>query len=130
MKYILILILITVVFTTHAQIRSRNASIHNAFMERAPAQPQKELSLLQTWFKGDPQRSYRMSVPLLTHKISPALITTDAYWAGYMTTQSLRKGKFCTYYYWDVQGNLRESRFFVDVNRKNKYSFKIVVPRL
>jgi hypothetical protein len=95
----------------------------------APTTPHRDLSLFQTWFEGDPQQYYRMSVPVLMHKISP-LLTTNAYWAGYMTTQSMRKGKFGTYYFWDVQGNLRESRFFVDVNRKNKYSFKIVVPRL
>lgn len=129
MKYVLILILVTVAFKMYGQIRNRNVVIPNAFTENLPVPSEKSPSLLQTWLKGDDQRFYRLSVPLLTQKATTTSFTTDAYWTGYMTTQSMRKGKLGTYYFWDVQGNLRESRFFVDVNRKNKFSFKIVVPR-
>lgn len=53
----------------------------------------------------------------------------DSYYMGTMTTQSYNHGKMGTFYYWDVQGNLRESKFFLDIAGKNKRGLKLVFPR-
>jgi hypothetical protein len=80
--------------------------------------------------KADQQRYYRLSVPVFTQRgLTGSQIPSTSYWTGYVTTQSFRNGKVGTFYYWDIQGNLRESRLFFDVKRKNKYSFKLVFPR-
>ena len=129
MKLILIALMSLAFFTSSAQIRTRWTPVKNAFTETTSVKPSRQLSSLHNWLLPEAPRSYRFSKPILTHFTSHGLAATSSYWAGSMTTQSLRKGKMGTYYLWDVQGNLRESRFFLDVNRKNRYSFKIVVPR-
>ena len=48
------------------------------------------------------------------------------YWMESMTTQSYNQGKLGTYYIWDVQNNLRESRMFLDIAGKNKRGLKLV----
>lgn len=53
----------------------------------------------------------------------------ESYYMGTMTTQSYNQGKLGTFYYWDVQGNLRESKFFLDIAGKNKRGLKLVFPR-
>lgn len=53
----------------------------------------------------------------------------NSYWLTRMTTQSINKGKMGTNYFWDHQGNLRESRFFVEVGGKRKPGLKLVFPR-
>lgn len=53
----------------------------------------------------------------------------ESYYLGTMTTQSYNQGKLGTFYYWDVQGNLRESKFFLDIAGKNKRGLKLVFPR-
>lgn len=50
------------------------------------------------------------------------------YWANSVTTQSYGKGKWGTMYFWDVQGNLRESKGFIDIAGKNKRGIKLVFP--
>lgn len=50
------------------------------------------------------------------------------FWTGIVTTMSFNKGKFGTFYYWDVQGNLRGTRGFIDISGKNKRGFKLVFP--
>ena len=50
------------------------------------------------------------------------------YWANSVTTQSYGDGKWGTLYYWDVQGNLRETKGFIDIAGKNKRGLKLVFP--
>lgn len=50
------------------------------------------------------------------------------YWTGNITTQSYGKGKWGTFYYWDVQGNLRDTKGFIDIAGKNKRGLKLVFP--
>jgi hypothetical protein len=50
------------------------------------------------------------------------------YWTGNITTQSYGKGKWGTFYYWDVQGNLRDMKGFIDIAGKNKRGLKLVFP--
>lgn len=50
------------------------------------------------------------------------------YWTNSITTQSYGQDKWGTYYYWDVQGNLREMKGFIDIAGKNKRGLKLVFP--
>ena len=50
------------------------------------------------------------------------------YWTGNITSQSYGKGKWGTFYYWDVQGNLRDMKGFIDIAGKNKRGLKLVFP--
>ncbi len=50
------------------------------------------------------------------------------YWTNSVTTQSYGEGKWGTLYYWDVQGNLRETKGFIDIAGKNKRGLKLVFP--
>lgn len=50
------------------------------------------------------------------------------YWTGNVTSQSYGKGKWGTFYYWDVQGNLRDMKGFIDIAGKNKRGLKLVFP--
>ena len=65
------------------------------------------------------------SSPLFTSSIN----TRNTYWLSQMTSQTLNEGKMGTYYLWDQQGNLRESRFFVDIGAKSKPGLKLVFLR-
>lgn len=53
----------------------------------------------------------------------------NSYWLTRTTTQSINEGKMGTNYFWDHQGNLRESRFFIEVGGKRKPGLKLVFPR-
>jgi len=77
----------------------------------------------------DEQLMHRLKSPLLTAWASSARIKGENYWLGSVTTQSYNRGKLGTYYLWDVQGNLRESRTFVDIAGKNKRGLKLVFRR-
>lgn len=129
MKLLLIVLMSLAFLSASAQIKTRWTPVKNVFTETILVKANRERSALHNWLLPEAPRSYRFSKPIQIPLTSPGLVATNSYWAGSMTTQSLRKGKMGTYYLWDVQGNLRESRFFLDVNRKNRYSFKIVVPR-
>jgi hypothetical protein len=83
-------------------------------------------SLWGSFFSGDKQQLYRpKSIPLITLASSSAHRGGN-YWMGSMTTQSYNQGKLGTYYMWDVQNNLRESRMFLDIAGKNKRGLKLV----
>ena len=131
MKLQWVLFLTSIAATTAvAQIRATEKviSVHLASVLR-PAEPNTSFGKF-IWAKADQQRSFRLSVPLLIQRgYTSAQSSTSGYWTGYVTTQSFKNGKAGTFYYWDVQGNLRESRLYFDINRKNKYSFKLVFPR-
>lgn len=70
---------------------------------------------------------YKPAVPAM---VTPAsLPISESYWIGSVTSQSYNQGKIGRYYYWDMQGNLRESSLFLDIAGKNKRGLKLVFPR-
>lgn len=72
---------------------------------------------------------YRLSSPrLIQFAPSSADRASSSFWTSAITTQSYGKGKVGTLYYWDVQGNLREMRGFIDIAGKNKRGLKLVFP--
>jgi len=79
------------------------------------------------FFTGDKPLTFRPKNPMMF--ASNASIKSESYWLSSMTTQSYNQGKVGTYYYWDVQNNLAESRMFVDIAGKNKRGLKLVFRR-
>ena len=86
-------------------------------------------TLLSQLIVPDHQRFYRLSHPVLMQKGNSDFVASNSYWTAFVTTQSFNKGKIGTFYYWDIQGNLRESRLFFSISGKNNRSFKLVFPR-
>lgn len=69
------------------------------------------------------------SGPFLSSPLNNAFLQGDSYWMGSVTSQSYNHGKIGRYYYWDIQGNLRDSYLFFDIAGKNKRGLKLVFPR-
>ena len=77
----------------------------------------------------DPIQNALQTSPVLTNfSTSDWRAQNNFFWTGTVTTMSFNKGKFGTLYYWDVQGNLRGTRGFIDISGKNKRGFKLVFP--
>ena len=77
----------------------------------------------------DPVQNSRQTSPVLANfSTSDWRAQNSFFWTGTITTMSFNKGKFGTFYYWDVQGNLRGTRGFIDISGKNKRGFKLVFP--
>lgn len=101
-----------------------------SFASEEPLKPKNPGSVLAQWLPPDRQRYYRLSHPILMQKGPSDFVSSNSYWTAYITTQSFRNGKIGTFYYWDIQGNLRESKLFFNISGKNNRSFKLVFPRL
>jgi hypothetical protein len=109
------------------QNRSLNSSFSTVLSPDTESVPDK--SLWGSFFSGDKQQLYRPKSILPITNFSPYTFKSGIYWMGSITTQSYNRGKLGTFYMWDVQGNLRESRMFVDVAGKNKRGLKLVFRR-
>lgn len=77
----------------------------------------------------DQSQNYRIKSPI---PVDQYLVNTRPSghfaWIGNVTSQSFNNGKFGTYYYWDMQGNLQGTRGFIDLAGKNKRGFKLLFP--
>jgi hypothetical protein len=105
----------------------RNAPTPNQYFHSiiCPGQQKTFIPNLVT----DPIQNSRQSSPMLTNfSTSDWRAQNNFFWTGTVTTMSFNKGKFGTLYYWDVQGNLRGTRGFIDISGKNKRGFKLVFP--
>jgi hypothetical protein len=80
------------------------------------------------FIKGDRTVNFQLKSVILQNYSSTSH-RGESYYMGTMTTQSYNQGKLGTFYFWDVQGNLRESKFFLDIAGKNKRGLKLVFPR-
>lgn len=49
-------------------------------------------------------------------------------WISSVSSLSFNNGKFGSYYYWDVSGNLIDTRGFIDIASKKKRGLKLVFP--
>lgn len=79
-------------------------------------------------WSSDGQTYSRYSSPWLTQW--PGTTPGQAYWLGSTTTQSFNKGKFGTIYYYDMLGNMRYARTFIDIAGKNKRGLKLLLPTI
>ncbi len=86
-------------------------------------------SLWPQFFSPDRQQLFRPRSPMAITLTSSTTFKGENYWMDAMTTQSYNQGKLGTYYLWDVQGNLRESRMFLDIAGKNKRGLKLIFRR-
>jgi len=122
MKFLLLLVALAVNIDSISQFRSQDIGQYTF------AQP-VSLASTRTVIPGllsDPTRNYKL--------VSPAMLTSSGYdwrmqnnffWTGNVTTMYYNKGKFGTYFYWDVQGNLRGTKGFIDIAGKNKRGLKL-----
>lgn len=110
-------------YDSHANVNAAELSSHGSeSLLRKVLWPQL--------FLADKQQQFRLKSPLLMEQTnSNSFKGGNYYWMGSMTSQSYNKGKFGTYYLWDMQGNLRESRTFFDIAGKNKRGLKLVFRR-
>ncbi len=119
-KFTSLLILLTLVcFSATAQFISKVKSYNLYTLSTEVNQIDPKIVMSQLRAPG------YFSSPLFTSSIN----TRNTYWLSQMTTQTLNEGKMGTYYLWDQQGNLRESRFFVDIGAKSKPGLKLVFLR-
>jgi len=125
MKILFPVVVLLAHFGLQAQFRSQPAPQY-FFNSAILSTPQK------TFIQGvlsDPIQNYRPTSPILTNYPTGDWHAQNiSFWTGTVTTMSFNKGKFGTLYYWDLQGNLRGSRGFIDISGKNKRGFKLVFP--
>ncbi|HCW09210.1 MAG TPA: hypothetical protein DGG95_17775 [Cytophagales bacterium] len=126
MKSITTLVLIYCGLPCSAQLRSETATASFSYNSADFLKGKK------TFWPGvfsDPVQNYKSRSPVLTnYLIGDWRTQTSSFWAGTTTYMTFNKGKFGTIYYWDVQGNLRGTRGFIDISGKNKRGFKLVFP--
>ena len=106
----------------------RNAPTPNQYFHEI-IYPQHQQKTFIRNLNSDPVQNLRQTSPSLTNlSYSDWRAPNNFFWTGTVTTQSFNKGKFGTLYYWDVQGNLRGTRGFIDISGKDKRGFKLVFP--
>jgi hypothetical protein len=79
---------------------------------------------------SDPPQTFKFQSPSLasSYNLSGKDQSHSSSWISSVTSQSYGNGKFGTYYYWDVQGNLQGTRGFIDISGKNKRGLKLLFP--
>ncbi len=117
----LFLVLLMVCAETKAQ--SPYEGIPPPFMVRA--QTSKSWNSRLRFLSPDRQQHYRPK-SIWLNNVAGSMSPTDFYWMSSMTTQSYNHGKIGRFYLWDLQGNLRESKMFIDIAGKNKRGLKLV----
>jgi len=126
MKILFLLVFFFANMDLMAQFRSQSALEQYGFNQPILAGAKK------TFIPGllsDPTKNYKVTSPLMVTSSSyDWRMQNNFFWTGTVTTLSFNKGKFGTYYYWDVQGNLRGMRGFIDISGKNKRGLKLVFP--
>lgn len=130
MKYVLTYLL-SILFAAVALAQSQNSSLtdfYSAELRSLNDNPFQHKALWPKYFSADRQQQSQLS-PIYALLNNNYTTRGGSYWMGSMTTQSYNKGKFGTYYLWDMQGNLRESRTFLDIAGKNKRGLKLVFRR-
>lgn len=128
---LLIILAVGLVLPAYSQQKPIPAkALNNALF--IPAQPEvRQLGnfWLRSLLRTDRQTVYRTRSPFQAMKANTNARPAESYWTSLITAQSFNNGKIGTYYYWDVQGNLRETRLFFDIAGKNKRGLKLVFPR-
>ncbi len=129
MKYFLLFFLTLIVVSAVAQNQSSVRFIPYPNVLATQHSTLFRKSLLFPFLSPDRQLTYRPKSPQAMTVLGSTSLKGENYWMGSMTTQSYNQGKMGTYYLWDMQGNLRESRMFVDIAGKNKRGLKLVFRR-
>jgi len=125
MKILCLICVVMIQTLTFGQFR--NAPTPNQYFHEIIYPTQQK-----TFFRNlssDAVQNARQTSPMLTNlSYSDWRAPNNFFWTGTVTTMSFNKGKFGTLYYWDVQGNLRGTRAFIDLSGKDKRGFKLIFP--
>jgi hypothetical protein len=123
--------LLTILTAASSMAQNQNSSLQSSYSTVFSQDTESffNSSLSGSFFTVDKQYLYRQKSILPITNFNSYSFKSGIYWMGSITTQSYNQGKLGTYYMWDVQGNLRESRMFVDVAGKNKRGLKLVFRR-
>jgi len=122
MKFLFVLVALAINIDSISQFRSQDIGNY------AFAQPVL-IGSKKTAIPGllsDPTRNYKLSSPtMLSSSGYDWRMQNNFFWTANVTTMSYNKGKFGTYFYWDVQGNLSGTKGFIDISGKNKRGLKL-----
>jgi hypothetical protein len=88
----------------------------------------KSVSLSPFGLLADEPQVYRYSSPAMSWLPGDAFHSSTSFWIGNVSSQSYNNGRFGTYYYWDIQGNLQGTRGFLDLSGGKKRGMKLVFP--
>ncbi|MGE0770596.1 MAG: hypothetical protein AB7K37_02705 [Cyclobacteriaceae bacterium] len=132
MKVLFLAVFLFTSLSAFSQFRAKRNLFHTLANYFSPEKPSGEGAALIAIPPGtqaglEIQQQFRS--PMLLASAGGGRNGGDLYWMSSVTSQSYNQGKLGTYYYWDVQGNLRESHMFFDIAGKNKRGLKLVFPR-
>lgn len=113
-------------FCAHAQLRAVRTSPLKTLTTSSQENNNKYKPTQPSNFSPTHQRYLSPRLTQATPSFSDR--RSSNYWTNSVTTQSYGEGKWGTLYYWDVQGNLRETKGFIDIAGKNKRGLKLVFP--
>lgn len=109
--------------SVEAQFRTDSKPLNLYLLNVRPSKTKSDKMLLSD------QTQSTLKSPILSGTGVMPFSQMSSYWLTRTTTQSINEGKMGTNYFWDQQGNLRESRFFIEVGGKRKPGLKLVFPR-
>jgi hypothetical protein len=109
-----------------AQFREHPATIKYEIPQLVSAKP-STFSFFGMYADPTQTFKYQSPTPASTYNFNGRDQSSSA-WINSVTSQSYGNGKFGTYYYWDVQGNLQGTRGFIDISGKNKRGLKLLFP--
>jgi hypothetical protein len=122
MKFLFLITVLAISFDSNSQFHFQDIG-HYAF-----AQPNNSLSST-TFIPGlltDPTINYKLLSPVMFASSGyDYRMQNNFFWTGNVTTMSYNKGKFGTYFYWDVQGDLCGTKGFIDISGRNKRGLKL-----
>jgi hypothetical protein len=121
MKVLFLIVALVMNIDSISQFRSREIA------QYAFAQPvSTSTKTIVPGLLSDPARNYKLSSPIMSASSGyDYRMQSNFFWTGNITTMSYNKGKFGTYFYWDVQGNLSGTKGFIDISGKNKRGLKL-----
>ncbi len=106
---------------------SLKAQFHGKESQRQTYSWTPERNTKQSWLARQKRNAFQP--PMFTSLGALPFTNKSSYWLSQITTQSMHDGKMGTFYMWDQQGNLRESRFFMDIGGSKRPGLKLVFPR-
>ena len=121
MKFLFLIVALAINIDSISQFRSTNID-HYPFAQPASTLARTVIPGLLSDLTGN----YKLQSPaMLTSSGYDYRMQNNFFWTGNITTMSYNKGKFGTYFYWDVQGNLSGTKGFIDIAGKNKRGLKL-----
>lgn len=125
MKFLLFFVVVHLLQPAFGQFRDKPPVIKYEFP--AVVKP-KTVSFTPFGLLPDESQTYYYSSPALTWLPGDAFNSSSSFWIGNVSSQSYNNGRFGTYYYWDIQGNLKGTRGFLDLSGGKKRGVKLVFP--